>query len=161
MKKLTVKQILFLLVMLLLILPALQRYFIFVAEKPLSGAFVKQEPPNFSDITVSSWMDGSFQADFSTRLEPHIGFHNTLLRLFNQLEYSLFREANAEGVIVGKAGKSKLFRTHWRSLAKAFLSFWSPEKAVPIPIVFRPNIRLRRLAFPITRCLANSWHTMR
>lgn len=105
MKKLTVKQILFLLVMLLLILPALQRYFIFVAEKPLSGAFVKQEPPNFSDITVSSWMDGSFQADFSTRLEPHIGFHNTLLRLFNQLEYSLFREANAEGVIVGKAGE--------------------------------------------------------
>lgn len=105
MKKLTVKQVLFLLVILLLILPALQRHFNFVAEKPLSGAFVKQEPPNFNEITVSSWMDGSFQADFSNRLESHIGFHNTLLRLFNQLEYSLFREANAEGVIVGKAGE--------------------------------------------------------
>jgi len=105
MNKLTVKQVLFLLVMLLLVLPALQRHFNLVAEKPLSGAFVKREPPSFDEITLTSWMDGSFQTDFSSRLESHIGFHNTLLQLFNQLEYSLFREANAEGVIVGKAGE--------------------------------------------------------
>ena len=100
-----VKQVMFLLIMLVLILPAMQRQFNFFKEKPLTGAFVKMEPPAFDELTAKSWMDGSFQTDFSNRLESHIGFHNTLLRLFNQLEYSLFRKANAEGVIVGKNGE--------------------------------------------------------
>ncbi|HOI31661.1 MAG TPA: hypothetical protein PLC47_02755, partial [Bacteroidales bacterium] len=105
MKQLLLKHLFFGLTMLLLVFPALQCEFSFFEEKPLTGAFIKPIPPKLSELTLASWFDGSYQDDFTTRLEPHIGFHNTLTRLFNQLEYSLFRQAHAEGVIVGKNGE--------------------------------------------------------
>lgn len=90
---------------LMMILPAVQREFQLVKEKPLQGAFLQIAAPDFDSLSWESWKSGEFQQEYSDRLEAHIGFHNSLLRLYHQWSYSLFREANAEGVIAGKNGE--------------------------------------------------------
>lgn len=154
------KKLFFVGIMLLLVLPALQREFNIFDEHPLTGAFIKQKPPAFSELNLADWLDGSFQDNFTTSLEPHIGFHNTLTRLFNQLEYSLFRQAHAEGVIVGrngelfeedyiraymgefyvgeavwidKAKKLKAVQDTLRKLGKSFFVIFEPGKASTYP----------------------------
>ncbi len=47
-------------------------------------------------------MEGSFQAQFDRYIEDHIGFRNFFVRLNNQIDFSLFDKANADGVVVGK-----------------------------------------------------------
>ncbi len=97
-----VKYFIFLVLMLMMLLPAMQQRFHLFSEKPLRGAFVALERPSFSNWNWNDWLSGSFQDVFNTRLEHNIGFRNSLIRLNNQLHYSFFRQANAEGVIVGK-----------------------------------------------------------
>ena len=65
----------------------------------LNGDFIENKMPRF---TWQSFYDGSFQSAFEPYLEQHIGFHNTLVRLKNQLDYSLFKKPNAEGIVIGK-----------------------------------------------------------
>ncbi len=102
-----IKNILFTFIILLIVLPGLQGRYSMVSEKALTGAFVVSQKPDFGEFTWKSWLDGSFQDDYNKRLEQHIGFRNTLVRINNQLSYSVFNEANAEGVIVGR--NSQLF----------------------------------------------------
>jgi len=97
-----IKNILFTFIILLLVLPGLQGRYSFVSEKTLTGAFVVQQKPDFSEFRWQSWLDGSFQEDYNNRLEQHIGFRNSLVMVHNQLNYSAFNLANAEGVIVGR-----------------------------------------------------------
>ena len=99
------KQIFFGLLFLMMILPAIQQKLLLIDEKPLQGAFDQTAAPNLDSLSWENWKDGRFQQEFSDNLEAHIGFHNSLLRLYHQLTYSLFREANAEGVIAGKNGE--------------------------------------------------------
>ena len=95
----TAKNILFLIVLLVMILPAIQKEWMLVKEPALNGDFLENERPEFS---WTGFYNGSFQAAFDAWLEQHIGFHNTLVRLRNQLDYSLFRKPNAEGIVLGK-----------------------------------------------------------
>jgi len=103
--KVFVKHALFLLILLLLLLPELQQRLGFFPEYPLQGAFSQTEPPDLDSLRWDSWLNSEFQQNFNNRLESSIGFHDWLVRLNNQLKYSLFCEANAEGVIVGKEGE--------------------------------------------------------
>jgi len=93
------KNILFILLLALLVLPAVQHRFKFFRVAPLDGDFVLNQRPAF---TWNTWMDGAFQAGLDSYLEDHIGFRNFFVRLNNQIEFSLFFKANAEGVVVGK-----------------------------------------------------------
>lgn len=97
-----IKNILFTAILLLLVLPGLQGRFNFVAEKKLTGAFTVTPKPDFREFTWKSWLNGSFQEDYDKRLEQHIGLRNTFVRINNQLSYSIFNQANAEGVIIGR-----------------------------------------------------------
>ncbi len=99
------KQLLFGLLFILMILPSIQREFKLVEEKPLQGAFRQTAAPDFDSLSWESWKSGEFQQEYSDRLEAHIGFHNSLLRFYHQLNFSLFHEAKAEGVIAGKNGE--------------------------------------------------------
>jgi hypothetical protein len=103
--KVFVKHALFLLILLLLVLPELQQRLGFFPDYPLQGAFSHTEPPDFDSLRWDTWLHSEFQEDFNNRLESSIGFHDWLVRLNNQLKYSLFHEANAEGVIVGRDGE--------------------------------------------------------
>jgi hypothetical protein len=92
----------FLCIILLLALPGFQMLSVLFREKPLNGAFTLAEKPAFSK---KSWMDGSFQAEEENYLKDHTGFRNFLVRLQNQVDYSLFNQAHAEGVVIGKDGQ--------------------------------------------------------
>jgi hypothetical protein len=99
------KYVLFGLLLLMLLLPAFQRELQLFKEKPLTGAFVEMEKPTFRTVSWNDWFSGAFQADFDSRLEHSIGFRNSLIRTNNQLQYSLFGLANADGVIAGSRGE--------------------------------------------------------
>jgi len=95
----TLKNILFIFLLALLVLPAIQHRFKIFKVKPLDGDFILNQKPSYS---WASWMDGTFQAGFDSYLEDHIGFRNFFVRLNNQIGFSLFSKANADGVVVGK-----------------------------------------------------------
>lgn len=93
------KYFLFGLILTLLVLPTIEQFTSLFHVKPLNGDFVLVEKPSFS---WTGWLSGIYQTKFDKYLEDHIGFRNFFVRLNNQVEFSLFRKANAEGVVVGK-----------------------------------------------------------
>jgi hypothetical protein len=109
------KQLLSFSLVLVLLIPFVQQQVVFVNERPLAGAFVAESMPGFGDLSVATWLDGSFQSRFNSALEQHIGFRNFLIRLYNQWQYGLFSKANAQGVIVGR--KAELFEEDYLKAA--------------------------------------------
>lgn len=97
-----IKHFLFGILVIMLISPAIQREWPFIKEKPLQGAFAEAAMPSWKNWNTDDWLSGRFQEGFNEKLENSIGFRNSLIRLNNQFHYSLFRQANAEGVIVGR-----------------------------------------------------------
>ncbi|MCK4569892.1 MAG: hypothetical protein KAT76_06350, partial [Bacteroidales bacterium] len=97
-----IKHIIFIVILLALGLPAIQAAFNLFPEKPLHGDFEKKNMPT---LTKQGWFSGDYQAQMDPWLEQHIGFHNGLVRIHNQVDYSLYHKANAEGVIRGKNGQ--------------------------------------------------------
>ncbi len=93
------EKILFLLLMVFLLLPAAQRAVRVFPIRDLQGDFVLAEKPEFS---WSDWYTGDYQSAFDAWLEDHIGFRNVLVRVTNQLDFSLFGLVHAEGVVKGK-----------------------------------------------------------
>ncbi|MBU1370160.1 MAG: hypothetical protein KJ578_08885 [Bacteroidetes bacterium] len=96
-----IKHSLFAVLMLLLILPFLQQQFEVPKVRALKGAFSTPPMPGWS---FAHFWDGSFQDSMNKYLENNIGYRPDLVRLHNQLQYSLFDTINAQGVIIGKAG---------------------------------------------------------
>jgi hypothetical protein len=100
----TFKHILFACLVGLLALLLIQSRYLLVKEKRLNGYFRLKEKPTIWNFSLKSWFDGTFQDDFSKRLEDHVGFRNTLFRVHNQYDYSLFGISHALGFIRGKKG---------------------------------------------------------
>ena len=101
MKATTAKPLLFGLLMLLLILPAVQQFANFPKVKALKGYFIEHHKPKLS---YKNYLNGSFQDSLNKYLEQHIGYRPDLVRLHNQFRYSLFDTLSAMGVIEGKNG---------------------------------------------------------
>ncbi|MEN8225298.1 MAG: hypothetical protein ABFS05_08055 [Bacteroidota bacterium] len=97
-----IKHSIFILFLALLMVPAIQGYFDVFQERPLHGDFEVESRPT---PTKNSWLDGSFQEAVDPWLEQQVGFHNALVRIHNQLDYTLFHLPSAEGVIRGKGGQ--------------------------------------------------------
>lgn len=100
-----IKQGLFASVLLLLLVPNIQKWFKVVDEKPLFGSFAKVEAIKWDSLSYSSWLDGSFQTAMNEYVEANIGFHASLVRVYNELRFLTFKKAAAEGVIVGAEGE--------------------------------------------------------
>ena len=100
-----IKNWMFALLMLMLIVPWMQASLGLISERPLTGAFSASTVPDFSVFRRPDWLSGIFQETFNAQIENHIGFRNSLVRLNNQIDYSAFGQANAEGVIAGKNGE--------------------------------------------------------
>ncbi len=118
-------KLLFVLIVLVLVAPAIQREINLVAEKPLTGAFIENAKPSFDSLSFQNWYNGTFQSEFNDLLEADIGFRKTLVRISNQLQYKLLRKANAEGVVVGK--KAELYEEDYIRAVKG--DFFVGEKA--------------------------------
>lgn len=98
------KFILFFLVLLSMIIPALQlRYHIFL-EAPLKGYYRQSAMPDLKYFTWQRWFSSIFQDEFSNRVNDNVGLRRSLIRLGNQYDYSLFGIIHAKGFLAGKEG---------------------------------------------------------
>jgi hypothetical protein len=89
----------FLLVLVVLALPAIQQHFrVFPEMKTLSGDYRSVQKPA---PTWDNWYRGEYQDQLERYLKGHAGFGSFLIRLRNQVDYSLFGLVHAEGVIKG------------------------------------------------------------
>jgi hypothetical protein len=86
---------------LVLLLQLLQYSFKFSTERPLQGAVTLEQDVNFS---IAGWKNEDYQSGKEKYLNQAFGFRNYLVRLNNQLYFSLFNIAKAKGVVVGKDG---------------------------------------------------------
>ncbi len=85
--------------LLLLIAPYFQAKFNVVRLDPLEGAISEVENSYFS---LSDWFSGTYQEREEAYLNDHFGFRSFFIRMNNQLAFSLFNKAKANGVVVGK-----------------------------------------------------------
>jgi len=93
------KNLFFLLLLLGLSLPLVQSRFSLVEEWPLHG---HSDPAPAPKLTVDSVFSGEFADSFEPYLQENTGFRGHLIRLRNQIFYSVFRIAKANAVVVGK-----------------------------------------------------------
>lgn len=93
--------ILLTIIFLIICLPVLQQFVPLVSERSLQGAVDYKSPPVF---TIKKWFIGDFQKEQEDFLTSEFGFHNTLVRLNNQISYTLFKKPHARGVVVGDDG---------------------------------------------------------
>lgn len=100
-----IKRSLFGAILALLLMPLLQKHIRMFSEKPLFGAFKQESAVSLDSLSWKKWLDGSFQSAVNRQTEQIIGFRPGLVRLYNQLHFSLFKKANAEGVIIGRDGE--------------------------------------------------------
>lgn len=95
----TLKQLLFITLMLIFVGIHVQGLFDIKYEFPLQGGVVYTQKPV---ISKSAWLAGSYQAEAEKYYNEQFGFRNTLVRLRNQIDFSLFHKVNANGAIIGK-----------------------------------------------------------
>lgn len=95
------KKGLFIVMMTLLFLPIIQQVLHPFNVRPLNGAQVSAERTQFS---FSSWTDGDYQVRTNNYLNENFGFRSFCVRLYNQIYFSLFNEARANKVVIGKQG---------------------------------------------------------
>ncbi len=95
------RKVLLVIVMGVLLLPMVQTLIPVFELKPLSG-FTRQRPR--TELTVSNWMDGSYQESEEFYLTEHLGFREFLVRLHHQIDYSCFGQLHAKAVFEGKNG---------------------------------------------------------
>ena len=88
----------------LLFLPFIQEQFKLVDSVPLNGAIVQAQPKK---LTLTNWLDGTFQTEKEKYINENFGFRNHLIRLNNEFAFKVFKRAKANGVVVGK--KNYLF----------------------------------------------------
>lgn len=92
----------FYLILLSLFIPLLVGVFKMMEEKPLEGAFENQEIKTLKYFTWTRWFDERFQKAMEKTASQNTGFRNTLIRIANQINFSIFKSTEAEKVIVGK-----------------------------------------------------------
>ena len=92
-------KILFFTLMEMLFIPMAQQITHFFDVSKLNGSIKKTEFPSFNQ---ESWFSESFQSQFEKYFSQNFGFANSFIRFENQLQFSLFNIAKANGVIIGK-----------------------------------------------------------
>ena len=66
---------------------------------PLNGSFETAKDTTFN---WPAWWEGSYQEQKNRFLKDNFGLHNYYVRLNSQLNFNLFKKANAAYVVVGK-----------------------------------------------------------
>ncbi len=93
------KRILLAALLLALFAPIIQYNFKVLELKPLKGAITY---PQDSSFTLNGWWSGHYQEKKENYINEMFGFRNVFVRLNNQLAYSIFSKAKANGVVIGK-----------------------------------------------------------
>uniref|UniRef100_UPI00321768FE alginate O-acetyltransferase AlgX-related protein n=1 Tax=uncultured Draconibacterium sp. TaxID=1573823 RepID=UPI00321768FE len=101
MKNQRTKTILFVGFIFVLIFPLLQAKVRIFSEEPLHGDINIASKPEYSP---TGWFGGSYQSGMEKFINDNIGFRPFLVRLYNQIQFSLFKQASAKGVVIGEKG---------------------------------------------------------
>lgn len=94
-----IKKILLLIIAGVLFIPLIQFQSKVVFVKPLHGSFFKYPKPHFH---ITNWFNVDFQSKYDSYFNQNFGFRSSMVRLHNQVEYSLYGKVNANSVVVGK-----------------------------------------------------------
>jgi uncharacterized protein YutE (UPF0331/DUF86 family) len=78
-----------------------QEYYPLFKIAPLNGSATVSQKPTLS---ISNWFSGNFQTNEDSYLSQNFGFRNIVIRLYNQIDFSLFHQVHASGVVAGKEG---------------------------------------------------------
>ncbi|MFA6127075.1 MAG: hypothetical protein WC699_07205 [Bacteroidales bacterium] len=95
------KTAIFILLMVILVIPVIQQKTGIFKVKPLHG---QADPAAFPKFSIKTWFTDEFQVKCNLAVEENVGFRPGLIRLKNQIEYTVYHKANASGVVVGKQG---------------------------------------------------------
>ncbi len=93
------KKIAFGVSLLLLLLPLVETELKIFNSAGLKGAFFPKAKPVLND---SDWFSGDYQKKAEEYLTDTVGFRNVLVRLNNQIDYSLYEKLHAYDIVVGK-----------------------------------------------------------
>ena len=93
------RRFLFISLLFLLIVPGIQNVFPFIELAPLKGAISQPEKKSF---TIKEWFSGDYQMVEEKYINETFGFRSLFVRIDNQIAFSLFKRAKANGVIIGK-----------------------------------------------------------
>lgn len=93
--------VLFGVLMLLLFLPLLQAHVFHIPLKPLYGATLEADMPDFN---LESYRSGNFAKREEAYVGGHFGFREPVIRLYNQYLWSCYRKTYAHDVVAGKCG---------------------------------------------------------
>lgn len=103
-------------ILLLLTLLLVQTLTGWVKLKPLKGAMVQAERPEFS---FHSYVDGSFQNGLEHYAKDHLGFREWLIRIYNQYLFSCYHKTNNSWILFGKDNwlfESDFVKDHYESM---------------------------------------------
>ena len=95
------KHIIFIIIFIFLLTPLIEGKLRLVKFSPLEGVAEKTKKLKLNNKT---WFDCTFQDNYIRQFEENMPFRNWLIRLRNQLLYSLFSETNASKIVIGKEG---------------------------------------------------------
>jgi len=78
-----------------------EQQFGFIKLKPLDGIkeLARKPKPTIANVSM-----GSYQDSLNNYLNENLGFRSYLVRMLNQLQFSLFNTTKAPGVVIGKNG---------------------------------------------------------
>lgn len=96
-----IKNGLFLLVLVALFLPMLQSKFKIFNLEPLKGAVQATEDPY---ISKERWLSGEYQRLQEQYVKDSFGLREPFVRLYNQLNFSIYNQTSAAGIVIGKEG---------------------------------------------------------
>ncbi|MCD4697884.1 MAG: hypothetical protein K8S16_16790, partial [Bacteroidales bacterium] len=80
------------------LLISFQFTFRLVSCEPLAGFYFDQKAPV---VSMNNWFNQSIQKYFNAYTENQLGFRPLYVRLYNQLQFSLFRNTNNKKIIIG------------------------------------------------------------
>lgn len=86
-------------------IPLLTKLFGINQLKPLDSVSIKFR---YEKLSLSNWLENSFQSSFSEYMNANLGYHAFFVRLRNQIDYSLFDRIHSKKIIKGE--KDILFR---------------------------------------------------
>lgn len=92
---------LFVLLLMVFMLPAIQHKFRLFEERGLNGYAEKPVKPSLS---LSTWTNGKFQEQEESYVNQVVGFRPDLIRLNNEINFSLYEKITAQSVVLGKDG---------------------------------------------------------
>lgn len=87
-------------VLLLLLWMPLFQYLTQVFSVSNLNGYIRKD--SYKGMSVSGWFNEDYQKNTENYLKDHIGFRPLFIRIHNQIEYSLFNQLHAAGVIAGK-----------------------------------------------------------